>query len=227
MQSTPSAPIVVHRKDLWSAENWVLVLMVTWPMSLLLGGHGWWKALGWLATGVSFAALSHSKLPLARSTRRALSWCLSVAIGLAMLELGAAQILTVANLLGTKLMALGLVAVSISSILAFSTAMQDLARVAGSPATSVQQWRSIRAWQLGVFCVGVGIVLALMPDPPGPYVTDSAFALVFILVGQACAFLAFIVFPIRALNQLHLQLRERSYDKDVANPVIDSVAPHD
>ncbi len=180
--------------------------MIAWPVSVV--GDGWWKVPASLACAVSFAVLSQSKLPLERASRLALAWCMCGALVFAMFELSAPRnvAVDVSNLLVAKAWVFGWIVMLMSITLAFCTAMQGLARVAGSQA-SVEQWRSVLAWQLGSLCVGLLVIS--VAGLQSNYTTGSFLMfLLVVMVPLLVSICLVLVYPILALHQLRLRLRE-------------------
>ncbi len=190
-----------------AARRWLVALLVAWPVTVLGSGGMWWKPIGWLAVAWSLWSLAWCALPLRRMGRQAFAWCGAVSLGGAAWELGVLR-----HELDPSSTVIGIVpalVVSTLGILAFSTAMGDLARVARSR-RSMQQWRSVLRWQLGVM---VAAIVVLVGSSEGGLATLTcnvgSFSgnpwVVPLLLG---ALIAFALYPFVAMLRLRRALRQ-------------------
>ncbi len=158
------------------ATGWLVAIFVAW-MWMHVGPEGW-DAFASAALGVSFGGLLTCRLPLPRRAEWSLAWCM-VASFLGVLApdwSGPSELSTVTAVL----VAVAVIALVMVTIVAFCTAMREIARAAGS-ARLVDRWRSVQRWHLGALGVGLQFWLVALPfaerTSPTHFVVDDGFSL--------------------------------------------------
>jgi hypothetical protein len=201
-QATPRAKhLLAALRPFHTATRWLAVLLAAWLVAWV--GPDGWDRYAHAALGVSFGGLLAGRLPLPRNADLSLVWCMTVCLVSAM----APEL----DLSGTRpsgwvvfgWVIAGLTMIS-ATIVAFCTAMREIARASGLH-ESTKQWRRVLHWQLGA--VGTVILVAIVTAPqavqtsPDHYEVESAWALA--LLGMA---LVAVSYPILALVRLLLHL---------------------
>jgi len=185
------------------ARLWLTVILVAW-IGMLVGPEGW-DPFALAALGIGFGGLLASRLPLPRRAEWALAWCMMVGF------LGASMPAPtgIEPTAGLQILVIAVgVALVVVTLVAFCTAMQELARAAGA-ASSIDRWRRVLYWHIGALGTVSLLLLLSLPSAtrtgPSSYeVTEPMGAL---LVLAVLGLFGAMIYAIVALVGLLLHLR--------------------